>query len=106
MNINIKVSFRLYHHTFKPLAGLADGVIPIFPSQVKFTAHVAGNALKITQWIPALTAAHAFTDYKSQGQTIEYITTDLGKSGYGNITAFNAYVALSRSWGQNTTWLL
>jgi hypothetical protein len=48
----------------------------------------------------ALTAAYAFTDYKSQGQTMECVIIDLAKPPSGTLTSFNAYVALSRSRGR------
>ncbi|KAF8262735.1 hypothetical protein EI94DRAFT_1600970 [Lactarius quietus] len=54
----------------------------------------------------ALTGAYAFTDYKSQGQTIECVIVDLGKPPSGSLTAFNTYVALSRSRGRKTIRLL
>ena len=54
----------------------------------------------------ALTAAYAFTDFKSQGQTIESVIVDLAKPPTGGLTGFNAYVALSRSRGRRTIRLL
>jgi ATP-dependent exoDNAse (exonuclease V) alpha subunit len=54
----------------------------------------------------ALTAAYAFTDYKSQGQTMECVIVDLGKPPTGALNGFNAYVALSRSRGRKTIRLL
>ena len=98
--------FRPYHHTFQSLDGLPDGLIPIFPSQAKFSINVAGHPIKITRRVPALMAAYAFTDYKSQGQTIEYVIVDLGKPASGDLNGFNAYVALSRSRGRDTIRLL
>ncbi|KAF8419986.1 hypothetical protein L210DRAFT_3425411, partial [Boletus edulis BED1] len=43
-----------------------------------------------------LTAAYAFTDYRSQGQTIENVIVDIGHPPTGELTPFNAYVALSQ----------
>jgi hypothetical protein len=51
------IMFRPYHHTFKNLKRLPDGVIPIFPSQAKFTVHVADKLIKITRQMPAITAS-------------------------------------------------
>ena len=45
----------------------------------------------------AITAGYAFTDYKSQGQTIEYVIIDIGKPPTGSLSPFSVYVALSRS---------
>ncbi|KAF8572721.1 hypothetical protein K439DRAFT_1292206, partial [Ramaria rubella] len=54
-----------------------------------------------------LTAAYAFTDYRSQGQTILHVIVDIGTppSG-GKLSMLNLYVALSRSSGQETVRLL
>ncbi|KAF8436818.1 hypothetical protein L210DRAFT_3406547, partial [Boletus edulis BED1] len=43
-----------------------------------------------------LSAAYAFTDFKAQGQTLENILVDIGKTCNFSLTPFNAYVALSR----------
>jgi len=53
-----------------------------------------------------ITTGYAFTDYKAQGQTIEHVIVDLGKPATGELTAFNAYVALSRSRGRDSIRLL
>ena len=49
-----------------------------------------------------MTAGYAFTDYKSQGQTIEYVIIDIGKPPTGTLSLFSVYVALPRSRGRNT----
>ena len=49
---------------------------------------------------------YAFTDYKSQGQTIEYVIIDIGKPPTGSLSPFSVYVALSRSRGRDTIRLL
>lgn len=56
-----------------------------------------------------ITLAYAFTDYRSQGQTIPRVIVDLAthrtKNGQPNqrdkLSLFNAYVALSRSSGRD-----
>ncbi|KAH9014020.1 hypothetical protein EDB85DRAFT_1876640, partial [Lactarius pseudohatsudake] len=53
-----------------------------------------------------LTPAYAFTDIKSQGQTLECVMVDIGKLPSGALTGFSAYVALSRSRGRDTIRLL
>ena len=53
-----------------------------------------------------LTASYSFTDYWSHGQTIKYIVVDLGKVPSGALSPFNMYVALLRSRGHDTIWLL
>ncbi|KAH9037712.1 hypothetical protein EDB84DRAFT_1268649 [Lactarius hengduanensis] len=53
------------------------------------------------------TPAYAFTDIKSQGQTLECVFVDITKPPSGSLTDFNADVALSRSRGcRNTIRLL
>jgi ATP-dependent exoDNAse (exonuclease V) alpha subunit len=54
----------------------------------------------------ALTPAYAFTDFKSQGQTIENVIVDLAKPPSGNLTGFNTYISLSRSRRRNNIRLL
>ncbi|KAJ7266935.1 hypothetical protein B0H12DRAFT_1200858 [Mycena haematopus] len=54
----------------------------------------------------AITPAYAFTDYKSQGQTIQYVYIDLEPPPRGKLTPFSAYVALSRSRGRDHIRLL
>ena len=59
--------------------GLPAGIIPLTPSQVKFTVTGrSGLKFKIKRRQYAMTAGYAFTDYKSQGQTIEYVIIDIG----------------------------
>ncbi|KAF8313898.1 uncharacterized protein EI90DRAFT_2948972 [Cantharellus anzutake] len=47
-----------------------------------------------------LDGAYAFTDYRAQGQTIEYLWVDIGTPLRGSLTPFNAYVTLSRARGR------
>ena len=82
--------------------GLPKGTVPIFPSKTSFRLH--GKMVHRQQY--ALTPAYAFTDFKSQGQTIESVIVDLARPPSSFLSAFNAYVALSRSRGQDTIRLL
>jgi ATP-dependent exoDNAse (exonuclease V) alpha subunit len=50
--------------------------------------------------------AYAFTDYKSQGQTMEYVIVDISKPPSGSLSPFSAYVALSRSRGRRSIRIL
>ena len=50
--------------------------------------------------------SYSFTDYRSQGQTIENVIIDIGRVPSGSLNAFNAYVALSRSRGRDSIRLL
>ncbi|KIK81825.1 hypothetical protein PAXRUDRAFT_155178, partial [Paxillus rubicundulus Ve08.2h10] len=49
-----------------------------------------------------LTPSYAFTDYRSQGQTISAAVIDIGSPPTGQLTPFNIYVASSRSRGRDT----
>ena len=82
--------------------GLSDGIVPVFPSRTSFPLH--GKTVHRQQY--ALTPAYAFTDFKSQGQTIESVIVDLARPPSSFLSGFNAYVALSRSRGRDTIRLL
>ncbi|KAF9025492.1 hypothetical protein BDZ89DRAFT_953776, partial [Hymenopellis radicata] len=49
-----------------------------------------------------ITPAYAFTDYRSQGQTISSVIVDLARPPSGKLSLFNMYVAPSRSSGRDT----
>ncbi|KAF8119744.1 hypothetical protein EV363DRAFT_1146192, partial [Boletus edulis] len=53
-----------------------------------------------------LTPAYAFTDYRSQGQTINHAIIDIATPPSGSLTPFNVYVALSRCRGRESIRLL
>ena len=53
-----------------------------------------------------MTPAYAFTDYRSQGQTIPFVMVDIATPLTGGLSLFNLYVALSRSSGRSTIRLL
>ncbi|KAF8061430.1 hypothetical protein FPV67DRAFT_1422940 [Lyophyllum atratum] len=53
-----------------------------------------------------MTGAYAFTDYRSQGQTLPYVIINIASPPTGTLTLFNLYVALSRSSGRSTIRLL
>ncbi|KAI5984161.1 hypothetical protein EDD15DRAFT_2174792 [Pisolithus albus] len=44
-----------------------------------------------------MTPAYAFTDYRSQGQTLPCVVVDIATPPSGGLNLFNVYVALSRS---------
>jgi ATP-dependent exoDNAse (exonuclease V) alpha subunit len=60
----------------------------------------------VVQWQYPMTGAYAFTDYRSQGQTIPYVLVDIATPAFGSLDLFNLYVALSRSSGRGTIRLL
>ena len=101
------VLFKPYTETELQLEGVPKGQIPIFPSEAKFSIREQNGApVKVCRRQLAITAGYAFTDYKSQGQTIEHVIVDLGKPPSGALSPFSAYVALSRSRGRNNIRLL
>lgn len=101
------ILFRPLNGTKRQYENLENGCIPIFPSEGKFPLkHFDGSTATVKRLQYALTGGYAFTDYKSQGQTIEYVIVDLGRPPQGTLTPFSAYVALSRSRGRGTIRLL
>jgi hypothetical protein len=101
----VAVLFAPYFNRGTQLQGLPKGVVPIFPSQKSFRlGGKSGCTIARKQF--ALTPAYAFTDFKSQGQTIENVIIDLAKTPSGGLSGFNAYVALSRGRGRESIRLL
>ena len=93
------------------LDGLDNLVIPIEPSCQNISIHVplqdggtVQKSVKRRQY--PITGAYAFTDYRSQGQTIPFVIIDLASPPTGKLSLFNLYVALSRSKGRSTIRLL
>ncbi|KAJ7692075.1 hypothetical protein B0H17DRAFT_1133340 [Mycena rosella] len=84
------ILFKPDHCSFPPFEGLPPGVLPILPSRTTFTiTKTSGKTRQITRHQFALTPGYAFTDYKSQGQTLEYVLVDLAKPPGGKLTPFN-----------------
>jgi ATP-dependent exoDNAse (exonuclease V) alpha subunit len=101
------IVFRPFHHEFEPFPGFMPGLIPLFPSEVKFNIHDSKNPKsQIHRRQFALVAGYAFTDHKVQGQTIENVIVDIGPTKRFSVDAFAAYMALSQSWGRETIRLL
>jgi len=53
-----------------------------------------------------VTAGYTFTDYHSQGKTIQHVIVDIASPPTGTLNLFNLYVALSRSAGRHSIRLL
>ena len=68
--------------------------------------HVIADDRRASRKVSGTTAAYAFTDYRSQGQTIIYVIVDIASPPSGSLSLFNLYVALSRSSGRETIRLL
>ena len=92
------------------LEGLDDNVLPVEPVLTNYRIKVPVNGKMIQRTVQRkqfpLTAAYAFTDYRSQGQTIFYVLVDIASPPTGGLSLFNLYVALSRSSGRETIRLL
>ena len=87
--------------------GLKDGVLPITPSDRSFSMKDEnGKSFTIHRRQMAMTPAYAFTDFKSQGQTLVAIFVDLAPPPKSGLSPFSAYVALSRSRGRDNIRLL
>ena len=86
--------------------GVPPGIIPISPSMVGFSVDVDGGRVKLERRQLAVVPAYAFTDYKSQGQTMECVIVDISKPPSGSLSPFSVYVALSRSRGRKTIRIL
>lgn len=88
------------------LDGLSPNVIPIVPVKKTFTITKNGTKVSVTRSQLPLTLAYAFTDYRSQGQTLQPVLVDIAPPPYGHLTPFNIYVALSRGTGRDNIRLL
>ena len=93
------------------LDGLDEGIIPVEVTTRNFQIKVRTNGGKyVTRSVRRrqfpMTAAYAFTDYRSQGQTLPYVMIDIAKPPTGALDLFNLYVALSRSSGRESIRLL
>jgi hypothetical protein len=88
------------------LHGLPQNVLPIMPVTKTFTINDDGVKVSVNRTQLPLTLAYAFTDYRSQGQTLEPVIVDIAPPPYGHLTPFNIYVALSRGTGRSNIRLL
>ena len=102
---------KMAHTRAMQLEGLDEGVIPIQVATRNFqikVQQVGGKYVKrsVSQRQFPMTPAYTFTDYRSQGQTIPFVMVDIATPPTGGLSLFNLYVALSRSSGRSTIWLL
>jgi hypothetical protein len=79
---------------------LKKGLIPLEPTRRSTQIHLNGKKTMIFRRQLALTPAYAFTDYKAQGQTIQPVIIDLGRTPTGKLNQFNAYMVMSRGTGR------
>ena len=83
------------------LDGLTDSVIPIEPVIQKMQIKVETEEGQLVTRIVArsqfpVTPCYAFTDYRSQGQTVHRAIVDIATPASGRLSLFNLYVMLSR----------
>ena len=88
------------------LEGLSQNVIPVEPVKKTFMISKNGEKMTVNRSQLPLTLAYAFTDYRSQGQTLLPVLVDIATPPYGRLTPFNVYVALSRGTGRENIRLL
>jgi ATP-dependent exoDNAse (exonuclease V) alpha subunit len=100
------VLIKLNRTKAKTLERLENGVLPLTPLQRTFRVTVNGNEQVVTQRQLPLTPAYAFTDYRSQGQTVSNAIIDIAMPPSGGLSPFNVYVALSRGHGRENIRLL
>lgn len=95
------VLVRLLRTKAPHLQGLEQNIIPIMPVTKAFTVMKGEMKTTVNRTQLPLTLAYAFTDYRSQGQTLQPVIIDIGRPPHGYLTAFNMYVALSRGTGRD-----
>lgn len=106
----VYILVKLSRSRISRLDGLDDYVVPVEPAttsyriQVPIAGQTVNRTVKRRQY--PITAAYAFTDYRSQGQTIPYVIIDIATPPTGGLNLFNLYVALSRSAGRESIRLL
>jgi len=85
-----------------PLQGLPENVVPLTPLERRFTVIDGQQKKTVTRKQLPLTPSYAFTNYHSQGQTIDAAIVDISTPPTGRISSFNLYVALSRCRSRNS----
>jgi ATP-dependent exoDNAse (exonuclease V) alpha subunit len=102
------IVFRPHRSTVNDRIGdLEPGLLPIVPTQTSFTIRDRyGQEVSVKRRQFSLAPAYAFTDFKSQGQTLKFVVVDLAKPLNGRLDGFHVYVALSRSPGRDYIRLL
>ncbi|CEL56332.1 hypothetical protein RSOLAG1IB_11903 [Rhizoctonia solani AG-1 IB] len=107
---------RLDRTRASALPGLPQGTLPIVPTMRTYSIQVLSTAQNMSVEVRKrtierlqypITPAYAFTDYRSQGQTIPAVIVDIATPPTGSgLSLANIYVALSRSSGRKTIRIL
>lgn len=85
---------RLNYMDIQRLPGLQENEVPLEPSVHQFSINSKPRCTVTRHQLP-LTPGYAFTDIKSQGQTIDHVIIDIGKTTSFGLSPTNTYVALS-----------
>ncbi len=102
------VLVKMHRTRASKLDDLDDGVVPVEPIETRMQIQVSlpgkpSAKCSVCRRQFPITAAYAFTDYRSQGQTIPAVIVDImSPPGPSKLSLFNLYVALSRSSGRDT----
>ncbi|KIK91190.1 hypothetical protein PAXRUDRAFT_150064 [Paxillus rubicundulus Ve08.2h10] len=99
------VILKLDFMELRALSNLQDHEVPLVPLKRNFYVGSKPRTRISRRQLP-LTVAYAFTNFCSQGQTIDHVLVNIRKTANFGLTPFNAYVALSRSRGRDTIHLL
>ena len=75
------------------ISGLPVNVVPLWPESFRYDAG-HGRWAKLRQF--PVTLAYAITDFKSQGQTYEWLRVDIKRPHMGTASIMSPYVQLSR----------
>jgi len=110
-NLPLYILVKMGRTQATQLAGLDEYVILVEPRtqtfRVKCEQEDSKVVTKTVKWRQfPMTVAYAFTDYRSQGQTIPCVLIDIATPPTGGLNLFNLYVMLSRSSGRSTIRLL
>jgi hypothetical protein len=101
------VLVRLTRTKASALEGLPQGIIPITAIERTYSFQdVNGTKQTVHRFQLPMTTGWAFTDIRSQGQTIYPVVVDIGRPPSGHLTAFNAYVTLSQGRSRDSIRLL
>lgn len=87
------VLIRMLATKITALEGLEENTIPLIPVERTFQISQGSHSKTVVRKQYPLTAAYAFTDYRSQGQTIQNAIIDIASLPTRSLTPFNIYVA-------------
>ena len=86
------------------LDGLEKGVVPIFPVTKKFSVEEKGINRTFSRTQHPLTGAYAFTDFRGQGQTIDFLCVDIAPPPKWRIVTFQRVRSVvAQSWSSQNT---